>query len=181
MQLASSLTKHWLLLFIRGLIAAILGLATWFSPQASLQIILLVFAGYFFIDGTLRIWIAVSSKHNNPLWWLLLTGGLLCIAAALVTLFAPDITALLLLYYVAAWAIAIGCVEVVVAMKLHHEVSAKWLLIITGILSVVFGLYLIFNPGAGILTLLRLVAGYAIIFGSLMMLFSFKLKSIPKT
>lgn len=178
MNLTNSLTKNWLVLLIRGVIAIIFGLVTWFAPQASLQIMLLIFAGYFFFDGALRCWVAISSKESNPLWWLLLLGGVLSIAAALMTLLAPDITTLLLLYYVAAWAIAIGVVEIFVAMKLRREISGEWLLIITGVLSVIFGLYLIFSPGAGILTLLWLVATYAVIFGSLMVLFAFKLKKL---
>lgn len=180
MDLTHSLTKNWLVLFIRGIIAIAFGLVTWFAPQASLQIMLLVFAGYFFIDGVLRTWVAISSKESNPLWWLLLIGGVLSIAAALMTLFAPGITTLLLLYYVAAWAIAIGLVEIFVAIKLRHEISGEWLLIVTGGLSVIFGLYLIFNPGAGILTLLWLVATYAVVFGCLMVLFALKLKKLSQ-
>ncbi|MGO2366791.1 MAG: HdeD family acid-resistance protein [Pseudoalteromonas sp.] len=181
MDLTNSLTKSWRVLLMRGLIAIIFGLVTWFAPRASLQVILLIFAGYFFFDGLLRVWVAISSKSNNPLWWLLLVGGILSTAAALMTLFVPDITTLLLLYYIAAWAIAIGVVEILVAMKLRHEISGEWLLIITGALSVIFGLYLMFNPGAGILTLLWLVATYAVIFGSLMVLFALKLKKLTQT
>ncbi|MFX3895612.1 DUF308 domain-containing protein, partial [Streptococcus suis] len=77
-----------------------------------------------------------------PYWRWLLAGGVLSIIAGLVTLFAPNVTAILLLYYVAAWAIAIGAVEIFVALKLRAEISGEWLLIITGALSVLFGLYL---------------------------------------
>ncbi len=103
---------------------------------------------------------------------------MLSIIAGLVTLFAPNVTAILLLYYVAAWAIAIGAVEILIALKLRAEISNEWILIITGAISVLFGLYLIFNPSAGIHTLLWLVATYAVLFGALIVLFSLKLKKM---
>ena len=178
MDLTTTLSKNWSVLFIRGLIAIILGVLTWLAPEASLSIILLFFSGYFLFDGILRTWVAWNSKQHNPYWRWLLVGGVLSIVAGLVTLLAPDVTAILLLYYVAAWAIAIGAVEILVALKLRAEITGEWLLILTGVLSVIFGLYLVFNPSAGIHTLLWLVATYAVIFGVLVMGFSLKLRKL---
>ena len=176
MNLTNTLTKNWSVLLLRGVIAILFGLITWFAPEASLQVMLLVFAGYFLFDGILRVWVAIASKKSNPFWVLLLVGGLLSIIAAFVTLLAPNLTALLLLYYVAAWAIAIGVVEIFLAQKLRNEISNEWILIISGFISIIFGLYLVFNPGAGILTLLWLVAAYAIVFGALIVGLALKLK-----
>ena len=106
---------------------------------------------------------------------------LLITIAAFVTLLAPNLTALLLLYYVAAWAIAIGVVEIFLAQKLRNEISNEWILIISGFISIIFGLYLVFNPGAGILTLLWLVAVYAIVFGALIVGLALKLKKLNQS
>lgn len=149
------------------------------SPRSIVKYYVIVFfAGYFLFDGILRSWVAWNSKQHNPYWQWLLVGGVLSIIAGLVTLLAPNVTTILLLYYVAAWAIAIGAVEILVAVKLRAEISGEWLLIITGVLSVTFGLYLVFNPSAGIHTLLWLVATYAVIFGTLIVGFSLKLKKL---
>ncbi|MBB1294255.1 MULTISPECIES: HdeD family acid-resistance protein [Pseudoalteromonas] len=180
MDLTTTLSKNWSVLLVRGLIAIIFGVITWFAPNASLSIMLLFFAGYFLFDGMLRTWVAWNSKQHNPYWRWLLAGGVLSIIAGLVTLFAPNVTAILLLYYVAAWAIAIGAVEILIALKLRAEISNEWILIITGAISVLFGLYLIFNPSAGIHTLLWLVATYAVLFGALIVLFSLKLKKMAQ-
>ncbi|WP_372759794.1 HdeD family acid-resistance protein [Pseudoalteromonas sp.] len=181
MNLTSTLSKNWSLLLVRGILAVLFGVITWFAPEASLQLILLIFAGYFLVDGILRVWVAINSKNVNPFWGLLLVAGLLSIIAAIVTLTAPNITALLLLYYVAAWAIAIGAVEILLAQKLRHEISNEWILVLSGVISILFGGYLIVNPGAGIITLLWLVATYAVIFGSLAIGLALKLKTLQHT
>ena len=178
MTLTNTLSKNWSLLFVRGFIAVILGVITWLAPKVSLKIMLLFFAGYFFFDGMLRTWFAWNSKQRTPYWHWLLIGGVLSIIAGLVTFFAPNITTTLLLYYVAAWAIAIGAVEILIAVRLRAEITGEWFLIITGAISVLFGVYLVFNPSAGIHALLWLVATYAVIFGSLIMGFSLKLKKL---
>ena len=159
-------------------IAIIFGLCGWFAPEASLAILMFIFAAYFFVDGAIRTWLAIASKNENPLWWMLLVGGLISIAAAFVTLFAPNVTAILMLYFIAAWAIAIGVIEIVIASKLRKEITNEWLLIGSGIISIIFGGYLIFNPGAGIITLLWLVATYAVVFGIMMVLLALKLKKL---
>jgi uncharacterized membrane protein HdeD (DUF308 family) len=83
-----------------------------------------------------------------------------------------------MLYFIAAWAIAIGVIEILIASKLRKEISNEWLLIGSGIISIIFGGYLIFNPGAGIITLLWLVATYAVVFGIMMVLLALKLKKM---
>ncbi|WP_404340709.1 HdeD family acid-resistance protein [Pseudoalteromonas mariniglutinosa] len=178
MQITSSLVPHWSSLMLRGILAIVFGLLGWFAPQASLTVILFILACYFFIDGSLRIWLAFVSKKDNPLWWLLVLGGSLSILAAAVTILAPDITALLLLYYIAIWAVVIGIIEIILANKLRKELQNEWLLITSGALSISFGLYIAINPGAGIFTLMWLLASYAVLFGVLMVFFSFKLKNL---
>ncbi len=178
MQISSSLIPHWSSLLIHGVIAIIFGVCGWLAPQVSLAVLMFIFAAYFLVDGAFRTWLAIASRKDNSLWWMLLLGGLVSIAAALVTLFSPNITAILMLYFIAAWAISMGIIEIVIASKLRKEITNEWLLITSGIISILFGGYLMFNPGAGIITLLWLVATYAIVFGTMMVLLAFKLKKL---
>ena len=77
MQISSSLIPHWSSLMIHGAIAIVFGLCGWFAPEASLAILMFIFAAYFFVDGAIRTWLAIASKNENPLWWMLLVGGLI--------------------------------------------------------------------------------------------------------
>lgn len=92
------------------------------------------------------------------------------------TLFAPAITALALLFYIAVWAIATGVLEIVAAIRLRKEIQGEWLPLLAGLASVVFGTLLIWHPGAGALTVLWLIGSYAIVFGVLLLVLAFKIR-----
>jgi uncharacterized membrane protein HdeD (DUF308 family) len=99
-----------------------------------------------------------------PRWWLAIV-GLLGIAAGILTFAWPGITALVLLLFIAFWAIAIGVMQIVGAIKLRKEIDNEWLLIFCGVLSVLFGLILIVQPQTGALALVFLIGFYAILEG----------------
>jgi uncharacterized membrane protein HdeD (DUF308 family) len=107
----------------------------------------------------------------------LLLGGLLGIGVGVLTFFAPGITALALLFYIAVWAIATGVLELVAAIRLRKEIEGEWWLIPGGLASVVIGVLLMARPGAGALALLWLIAAHAVVFGLLLVMLAFKART----
>ena len=91
--------------------------------------------------------------------------GVLGVVAGLITLFWPGLTALALLYVIAYWAIFTGILRVVIAVSLRREIENEWLMALSGVLSVLFGLILAALPGVGLLSLVWLVGIYALVFG----------------
>ena len=83
-----------------------------------------------------------------------------------------------LAYIIAAWAIITGALEVIAAIQLRKEIEGEFWLGLSGVLSVLFGILLVLFPGAGILSVLWLVAAYAIIFGVVMILLAFRLRGM---
>ena len=107
----------------------------------------------------------------------MLLWGLLGIAVGILSFVRPDITALGLLYYIALWAIATGVLEIAAAVRLREVMKNEWLLILAGIVSVVFGVWLIMRPDTGALAVLYAIGAYAIVLGVLIVVFSFEVRS----
>jgi uncharacterized membrane protein HdeD (DUF308 family) len=85
--------------------------------------------------------------------------------AGLVAFFWPGMTALVLLYVIAAWAIFTGILRMVLAISLRREIENEWLMVLSGALSVLFGVLLAVLPGVGLLSLVWLIGICALIFG----------------
>jgi len=103
------------------------------------------------------------------------------IGAGLVTLFLPGITALVLLYIIAGWAVATGILELVAAVRLRKEIKHEWLLALGGIASVAFGVLIALFPGAGALALVIWIGAYALVFGALLVAFGFRLRGLGRS
>lgn len=176
-KLAAILFRNWWVLLLRGLVAIAFGVLIWFQPGISLAALVLLFGAYSMADGILGVWTAVTERKEREHWWLLLLEGLLGIGVGILTFFVPGITALALLFYIAIRAIATGVLEIVAAIRLRKEIEGEWLLILSGLASVVFGVILMAQPGVGVLAVLWLIATYAIVFGVLLVILSFKARS----
>jgi uncharacterized membrane protein HdeD (DUF308 family) len=117
-------------------------------------------------------------RDTNRHWWVTILEGVVGIIAGIVAFVMPGITALVLLYIIAAWAIITGILEIWAAIQLRREIQGEFWLGLSGLASIVFGIFLYLFPGEGILTVLTLLAAYAIAFGVLLVILSFRLKGL---
>ena len=171
------LARHWWLFLLRGLISILFGVLAFVWPGITLASLVLVFGAFAFADGVFALVGALRGGGREP-WWLLILEGLVGIGIGIITVVSPGITALALLFYIAIWAIATGVLEIGSAIALRKEIEHEWLLGLSGLASVVFGVLLIARPGAGALTVLWLIGGYAIVFGVLLVMLSLKARRL---
>jgi uncharacterized membrane protein HdeD (DUF308 family) len=120
---------------------------------------------------TIAAGIADSSRR-----WLLLVEGALGVVAGLIAFFWPGLTALVLLYVIAGWAIFTGILEIMTAVSLRREIDNEWMMILGGALSVLFGVLLAVLPGVGLLSLTWLIGIYALIFGVAFIVLGFRIR-----
>lgn len=168
------LHQNWWLILLRGIAAIAFGIFAFFWPALTLLSLVLLFGVYAFADGILALTAAFRHGAGSPRGWLVVTGLLGLLTAALTVIF-PGITALGLIFLIAAWSIVSGIATIVGAVRLRQEIKGEWLLVLSGALSVIFGVLVSIFPGAGALTLVWLIAGYAIGFGALLVGFAFLL------
>lgn len=162
-----SLCRNWWLLLLRGIAAIVFGVLTFVWPGVTLLTLVLLYGAFALVDGVLAIAAAVMGGAPAPRWWLAIV-GLAGIAAGILTFAWPGITALVLLLFIAAWAIATGVLQIIGAIRLRKVIENEWWLVAGGVLSVLFGLVLIAQPGTGALALLFVIGTFAIIEGILL-------------
>ena len=175
-NLGSILSRNWWLMLLRGLVAIGFGILVFAKPQISLQVLVYLFGVYVLVEGILGVLVAVQARNHLDSWGVLLLWGLLGIAVGVLAFVKPDITALALLFYIALWAIATGVLEIAAAVRLREVIRNEWLLILAGLVSVAFGVWLIARPEPGALAVLSVIGAYAILFGVLVVLFAFKIR-----
>lgn len=170
------LARNWGWVMLRGVAALIFGLLALFNPDITIAALVILFGAYALVDGIFTIVSAIANRHGEPHWVALLVGGIVSFAAGVVTFLMPGLTALTLLYLIAAWAIITGILEIVAAIRLREAIRGEWMLILAGVLSVLFGLLLFIEPGAGALAVVLWIGAYAIVFGIVLIMLSFRLR-----
>ncbi len=170
-----ALARNWWLVLLRGICAVLFGVLAFVMPGVTLVTLVLLYGVYAMADGLLALAAAVMGGAPAPRWWLAIV-GLLGIAAGAVTFLYPVMTATLLLLFIAGWAIAMGAMQIIGAIRLRKEIDNEWLLIGSGVVSILFGLILVMQPGVGALALLFVIGTYAIIHGVILISLSLRLR-----
>jgi len=172
------LSRYWWTLVLRGIFAILFGILAFVWPGITLVTLVIFFGVYALVDGILAIINAIGGWGKRDDHWLLLLGGLLGVGIGIITFRAPGITTIALLIYIAAWALSTGILEFVAAIRLRNEIKGEWLMILSGTASVLFAILLMTFPAAGALGLLWLIAGYAVVFGVILIGLGLKLRGL---
>jgi uncharacterized membrane protein HdeD (DUF308 family) len=167
---------NWWLVALRGLVAVLFGVLALVWPGVTLIALVWLFGAFALVNGILSLVLAAKAPKGYPRIGSLILGGLLGILAGLLTFVMPGITALGLLILIALWAIVTGIMELVTAIRLRKIIANEWLLVLTGVLSVAFGVLLILMPGAGALALIWWIGIWALVFGILLMVLAFRMR-----
>lgn len=176
----AGLARNWWVLAVRGLFGIAFGILAFVWPGLTLGALVVVFGAYALVDGIFALVAAVRVAGAQGRWWPLLLESLVSIAAGVLTFVWPGITALALLFVIAAWAIVTGVFEIVAAVRLRKEISDEWALGLSGAASVIFGFWLLIFPGAGALAVVWLIGIYAIVFGVLLLMLAFRLRGMQE-
>ncbi len=174
------ITQNWWMYAVRGLVAIIFGIVALARPGQTLQALVLVFGAYALVDGIFAIFAGIASYRYFERWWAVLLEGVAGVVIGLLTFFWPNITALVLLYFIAAWALITGIFEIVAAIQLRREITGEWMLILGGLLSILFSVLLFVFPLAGAVSVILVIGMYAVVFGISEIIFAFRLRGLRR-
>lgn len=173
-----AIQKHWWHLLIRGILFLLFGLFALFSPGAVLASIILYLGIVGIVGGLFTIIGTLMSKDEGKMTGIL--EGLLYIVIGLLFLFAPGFVLTSLVYFIGIWALITGIMQIVYAIRLRKVIENEWIAIVGGIISVIFALVLFFNVLASASAIVMVLGIFAMLFGLLQIMLSFKLKGLKK-
>ena len=172
-----ALRNAWGWFALRGAFAVVFGLLALAMPGVTLALLVIAWGVYAFVDGVAALVAGFRMRENGSPLWSLVAVGLLGLGAGLVTFFWPGLTALTLVFIIGIWAIAIGVFQITAAVRLRKHIQGEWLHALSGLLSIVFGLAAVLQPGVGALALAWVIGWFAILFGALLLAMAWKLRS----
>jgi len=170
------MTRKWWVLLVRGVFGVLIGILAFARPGLTVLSIVLAWAVFAEADGIAALVLALTGHHPARSRWALMIAGFVGIAAGLVTIASPGIGVVVLLWVVAAWAIGRGIFQIIAALELRRLIDGEWLMIVSGALSVVFGITMIVEPIFGLRTLAYLIGLYASAVGLLEIALAFRVR-----
>lgn len=172
--------RTWWVLALRSVAAVLVGILALVWPGLTLLALITVFGAYALLDGLVAVITSSASRGEHQHWWAALLEGIAGIMLGVLTFLWPGMTALVVRYFIATWAVLTGVFEIVAAIQLRRVITGEWIMILGGIASIVFGLLLVLFPGAGAVGLTWMIGAYAIVFGILLIVLAFRLRSLGR-
>ena len=171
-----ALAHIWKVTALRGIAAIAFAVIVLVWPSIGLATLIALFGAFAFVSGVATIAGALnlSIQRGQRAW--LVVEGMLEVAVGVVVFIWPALSALGLLYAIAAWAIALGIFEIALAFVLPVTGRRALLVVLGGLISVGFGVIMFAHPGAGAMALLSLIAAFALVTGVMRIAFGLELR-----
>jgi uncharacterized membrane protein HdeD (DUF308 family) len=171
-----SLSRNWWALAVRGVLAILFGVLALVYPGLTFQVLVLMFGIYAFLDGVFALGALFGGLASGDRWWGLLLEGILGIVVGILCWVWPGNMELALVFCVAFWSLFTGFLEIATAFQVRRHIEDEWALVLSGLLSVAFGVLLLAWPITGVVVLAYLIGIYALIFGVLLLVLAFRLR-----
>jgi uncharacterized membrane protein HdeD (DUF308 family) len=170
------LGKNWWIVALRGILAVAFGLYALLVPGLALAAIIMAFGVVVLLAGILAIVAGVRRQVEHKASWAFTVEGIICVAFGLLALIKPGATAVAWLYLISGFAVVSGILHIVAGLKMRKD-EGEWSLLLNGIVTTVLGGLMVLLPWAGLLSLVWLIGVYSLVFGVLLLLFAFRLRS----
>ncbi|HUK15494.1 MAG TPA: HdeD family acid-resistance protein [Bryobacteraceae bacterium] len=178
LEIRTLFAGRWWAMVLRGIVAIVFGVLAFAWPGVTLATLVLLFGWYALIDGIFSLVSAFGGRRAREDRWLLALEGIVGLWAGFVTLRAPAITAIVLVFFISIWAMVTGFLRIAAAFRLRREISGEVWLALSGVLAVLFAVMLMFRPLAGAMGLVWVIAGFALVLGVTLIMLGFELRHL---
>ncbi|GJE73549.1 HdeD family acid-resistance protein [Methylorubrum suomiense] len=173
--MSAMLARNWWLVALRGVLAILFGVVAFVAPGAFVLSLVLFFSAYMVVDGAFAIAAAIRAAQRHERYGFLLLEGLVDIAVGVAAFLVPAAAVWAFVYLVAFWALLSGSLMIAAAFRLHRHYG-RWWFLLGGIVSVLFGILLLINPGISALVLTWWLGAYAFAFGVALLILAVSLR-----
>lgn len=171
--------RTWWVFLVGGIASVLFGLLAFVNPGLALFVLAMFFAASVLVDGVFSIAGSIQNREKDG-WWIMLLIGVLGLLVGGFALMNPPISILAFIYIVAFQAILLGVFLVMLGYKVRQATTREWILYLTGGLSILFGILVVANPVAGSLSIVYMIAAWAIVIGALKIAFGFRIRNLPE-
>jgi uncharacterized membrane protein HdeD (DUF308 family) len=173
-----AMARWWWTFILRGLLAIAFGVLAFLAPGWGIAILVGLFAAWALIDGATSLVTGFQTRNRDRTWWLEIVEGIVGIAAGVIALLFPAYAAGALVLIIAVWSIVTGVFEIWAAIRLREQIEGELWMGLAGLASILFGVILLLFPGAGALSLVWIIGGFAIAFGAFLVVLGWRLRGI---
>lgn len=174
---STRVSRIWWGMALRGILAICFGIVALIFTRQTLLALVYIFGAFALISGVIELATAVRAGELHARWGWLAFAGCIGVAAGVVSFVWPTITALAMVFLIAAWALVTGVAEIVFSMAWPDLAEHAWLAALSGVLSVAFGILLAVWPHSGAVALTWLVGVYAILYGFTLLFHAYRLQA----
>jgi uncharacterized membrane protein HdeD (DUF308 family) len=162
----------WTILIVRGILALILGILMLLNLEAGVLAVLIVLGVYAILDGIFKLGEVYVQNKAGQSYRHTLLAAVVSLAIGIMIFAWPRITVVILIALIAAQALIQGVSDIYAAIREHKVLSRGrfWLLLIGGIAQLLFGIWMIAQPAMGGLTIVAVIAAYAIVLGVILII-----------
>ena len=166
-------------LLVRGALSIVFGLLIIVLPSATALVVVVMFGVFAIIDGITSVAHYFYDPAGRSRWTLV--GGFISIAAGIAAIALPGITAAAIGVLIGVWALVLGLSQIILSLAARIFVRSWGIWFLTGLITTVFGIVVLFNPGLGLLGLVWMLAGFAILTGLLLIASGIGLRKLART
>lgn len=174
----SKLNSYRTPMLINGILAILFGLFALFVPTDTSLTVVKYFGAILIIGGAFGLVNAIQVMKKNQEYLSALVSSIISILVGLFIVFYTHRSMEIFAIIMGVWAIILGLVQLFIALNLFDAGRNKTLLITNSIISMVFGLILLFNPFGSMVALVFLVGIMALVVGAILVYFSIVIGNI---
>lgn len=171
------LIKNWWIMLLKGVLLILFGVLAFINPGATISALVFWFSIFLIADGIISLIGVLMNWKTEEDKWLLLAEGAISVLFGFLVFRSPASFATFVGFLIAFWAIFLGIARIAMAIQLRKEIRGEGWLILSGVLSVLFGVLVFAQPGVGVTTVLWMAAIFSVLIGILLIFLGFKLKN----